>query len=54
MNSFIHYYRTNLTSGDLINIPSQTDLPGSGGVDTLSDPLPADAQRFYRLGVRLP
>ena len=48
------YYRTNLASGVWTNIPSQTDLPGSGGVDMLTDSSPADTQRFYRIGVRVP
>ena len=48
------YYRTNLTSGGWTNLPSQTDLPGSGGPDTLTDPSPVGPRRFYRVGVRLP
>ena len=48
------YYCTDLASGAWANIPSQTDIPGSGGVDTLTDPVPADPQRFYRLGISLP
>lgn len=47
-------FATNLTSGAWSNISSQMDIPGSGGVDSLSDPAPADAQRFYRIGVRVP
>lgn len=48
------YYGTNLTSGAWTNILSQTDIPGSGGVDVLTDPTPTTAQRFYRIGVALP
>ena len=48
------YYTTNLTSGVWTSIPPQTSIPGSGGVDRLTDPLPADSQRFYRIGARLP
>ncbi len=48
------YYRTNLTSGAWTNIPSQTNIPGSGGVDRLIDPETAGTPRFYRLGVRVP
>ncbi len=36
------------------NIASQTDIPGSGGVEALTDPSPSGGQGFYRLGVRLP
>ena len=48
------YYQTNLASGVWTNIPSQTDIPGNGGMEALTDPSPAGAQRFYRIGVRLP
>ena len=48
------YGRTNLTSGVWTNIPSQTDIPGSGGVDSLTDPSSKGAQRYYRFGVRVP
>jgi hypothetical protein len=48
------YYTTNLASGSWTNIPSQTGIPGSGGVDVLGDPTSAGVQRFYRIGVQLP
>ncbi len=48
------YCRTNLTSGAWTNIPSQTDIPGSGSVDGRLDPEIASTPRFYRLGVRVP
>ena len=48
------YYRTNLTFGVWTNIPSQTAIPGSGGVDMLADPSPSGTQRFYRIGVQVP
>ena len=48
------YYRTNLTSGAWTNIPSQTDIPGSGGVDALTDAVSSGTQHFYRIGVRVP
>ena len=48
------FYRTNLTSGTWTNIPSQTDIPGSGDVDALTDPTSTSPQRFYRIGVRVP
>ena len=48
------YCRTNLTLGAWTNIPSQTDIPGSGSVDGLLDPETASTPRFYRLGVRVP
>ena len=48
------YYRTNLDSATWTNVPTQTDISGSGGTDTLSDPSATDTERFYRLGVRVP
>ncbi len=48
------YYGTNLSAGVWTNLSSQADIPGSGGVDGLTDPSPPGAQRFYRIGVRLP
>jgi hypothetical protein len=48
------YYTTNVTSGVWTNIPSQTAIAGSGGVDALTDPSPTGAQRFYRIRVGLP
>jgi hypothetical protein len=48
------YHRPNLDSGSWMNIPTQTDILGSGGVDTLTDPSPTGTQRFYRVGVSLP
>jgi len=47
-------YTTNLTSGVWNSISSQTNIPGSGGVDSLSDTAPGDAHRFYRISVRVP
>jgi hypothetical protein len=48
------YSTANLTSGAWTNIPSQTGIPGSGGLDALTDPAPTGDQRFYRIGVSLP
>jgi PKD repeat protein len=48
------YHATDLTSGAWTPVPSQIDVPGSGGVDSLTDPSPSGAQQFYRVGVRLP
>lgn len=48
------YYRASLDLGSWTNVPSQTDIQGSGGVETLTDPLPAAETRFYRVEVRLP
>ena len=47
------YCRTNLTSGALTNILSQTDIPGSGGLDSLADPSPTGERLFYRIGVQV-
>ncbi len=48
------YYCTDLASGDWTNVPSQTAVPGSGGLDMLADPSPLGIQRFYRIGVQVP
>lgn len=48
------YRTTDLLSSVWTNIVSQTDIPGSGGVDALTDPSPPGEQGFYRIGVRLP
>ncbi len=47
------YGTPDLISGVWTSISSQTDIPGSGGVDALTDPSPPNAPGFYRLGVRL-
>jgi hypothetical protein len=48
------YYTTNLASGVWTNVPSQTDIPGIGGADALTDPSSTDSQRFYRIDAHLP
>jgi PKD repeat protein len=49
------YYRTNLTVGAWVNLPSQTSITGSGGVDWLTDSTPAtNGTRYYRIGVAIP
>ena len=48
------YYSTNLTSGVWTNIPSQSGVAGSGGMDALVESLPADSQRFYQIRVAVP
>ncbi|MFZ9935789.1 MAG: DUF1566 domain-containing protein [Luteolibacter sp.] len=48
------YHATDLTSGAWTPVPSQIDVPGSGAVDSLTDPSPGGARQFYRVGVRLP
>ena len=48
------YSTANFPSGAWTNIPSQTGIPGSGGVDALTDAAPTGTQRFYRIGVSLP
>ena len=47
-------YRTNLSLGAWIAIPSQTDIPGTGGLLSLAhtNPLP-DTAHFYRVQVRV-
>ena len=48
------FYKTSLTSGGWNSILSQTNIAGSGGVDSLSDPTTGAVQRFYQIGVQLP
>ncbi len=48
------YSKTNLTAGAWNALPAQTNITGSGGVDSLSDTNIISAQRFYRVGVALP
>jgi len=36
------------------NVGSQTDIPGTGGIQTLTDPNPSGQERFYRIHVKLP
>ena len=48
------YYTTNLATGVWHLVSSQTNIPGSGGVDSLNDANTGSAQRFYRIGVQLP
>jgi hypothetical protein len=44
---------TNPTGAVWMPLPGQTDIPGTGATQTLTDPAPG-ATRFYRVGVRLP
>lgn len=48
------YFTADLASGLWTAIPSQTNIPGSGGTDALSDPSPTGIERFYRVGVKPP
>ena len=48
------YSTTDLTSGTWTAIQSQSNIGGSGGVDTLADPAPPSTRCFYRVGVQLP
>ena len=43
----------NLSEAGCTEVPGQTAVPGSGGMDALSDTNTAPA-RFYRVGVRVP
>ena len=40
--------------GVWMNLPSQTDIPGTGGLQTLSDPSPTPPLRLYRITVSAP
>jgi hypothetical protein len=48
-------YRTDdPASGDWTAIPSQTDVPGTGGERHLTDVTPTSSQAFHRVEVRIP
>jgi hypothetical protein len=40
--------------GVWMDLPSQTDIPGTGGLQTLSDPNPTPPLRLYRITVSAP
>lgn len=44
---------TNLTGGAWTNVLGQTDVPGTGGLQSLTD-TNTRPRAFYRLGVKLP
>ena len=48
------YSTADLTSGTWSPVSSQTNSIGSGGVDSLSDTITNEIQRFYRISVALP
>jgi PKD repeat protein len=48
------YFTTNLTSGLWTPIASQTNIPGTGGVESLRDTGTGGAQKFYRIAVTVP
>ena len=49
------YYSTDLVSGTWTAVSSQTNIPGTGGVETLTDPAPVNlTKEFYRVGVTVP
>ena len=47
-------YADTPASGSWSNVVSQTDIPGVGGIQTLTDPNANGQRRFYRVGVKLP
>jgi hypothetical protein len=46
--------RADLNAGTWAGVPDQSDLPGTGGLMTLTNPPTAGAQRFFRVGVNVP
>jgi hypothetical protein len=46
-------YTTNIQPTTWTNVPGQIDVPGNGGMDSLTDAT-NDTPKFYRLGVRVP
>ena len=52
--SYTLYSAADLTSGAWAPVPGQTNIAGSGGVDSLADPAPTAERCFYRVGVQVP
>ena len=48
------FYTTNLTTGVWTTVSAQTNIAGTGKVDSLVDAGSTSAHRFYRIGVSLP
>jgi hypothetical protein len=48
------YSAADLTSGAWAPVPTQTNIAGSGGVDSLAEPSQTGKRRFYRVGVQTP
>ena len=51
---YTRYSTVDLRSGVWSPGPSQTDIPGSGGMNAITDLSPTCPVRFYRVDVRLP
>ena len=48
------YSDTNLSTGTWSSVTGQTNISGTGGSLTLTNPAPANLQMFFRVGVQLP
>jgi len=46
------YVRTNLLGGAWTAVPGQSNVPGTGGLMSLTNPLSADTERFFRISVQ--
>jgi hypothetical protein len=52
--SYTLYSDVDLSTGTWSSVSGQTNVPGTGGILTLTNAAPADLQMFFRVGVQLP
>jgi hypothetical protein len=52
--SYTLYADADLSTGTWSNVSGQANVPGTGGLLTLTNPSPANLPMFFRVGVQLP